>query len=72
MKTVGVIGSHVMACTDISGILYPLKNRVEIICNERKLDNVTELFCFRPSPGIIPQHSIPKIKGHQRPYKFHK
>lgn len=71
MKKVGIIGSG----TSIKGFLHPIKeHEVTIIDNERKVDeNTTEVFYFSPAPRIeIPQYFALRIKGHQRPFKFHK
>jgi len=71
MKRVGIIGSG----TSMKGFLHPIKeHEVTIIDNERKVDeNTTEVVYFSPAPRIeISQYFAPKIKGRQRPYKFHK
>jgi hypothetical protein len=75
MKKVAIIGANHIGCTNIEGFIHPIKERgITIVNNERIIDDsTTEVFYFEPCPVIeIPQYFVPNIKGHQRPYKFHR
>lgn len=71
MKKVGIIGLG----TDIRGFLHEIKeHEITIVENEKRLnENTTEVFYFHPAPIFeTPNYFAPRIKGHQRPYKYHK